>query len=116
VPTLPALVAVPRMVGLLALAGLAVAPASRLRAHRPPGRDLPALVAWALALAWPVGVYAMVASYDGNGGPTHPRYLFPGLAVLAVVAAIGLDRLPGARRGLWIAAVTLAQLALTGAA
>jgi hypothetical protein len=116
VPTLPALVAVPRMVGLLALAGLAVAASSRLRTHRPPGRDLPALVAWTLALAWPVGVYAMVASYDGNGGHTHPRYLLPGLAVLAVVAAIGLDRLPGARRGLWIAAVTLAQLALTGAA
>jgi hypothetical protein len=58
----------------------------------------------------------MVASYDGNGGHTHPRYLFPGLAVLAVVVALGLDRLPGARRGLWIPAVALAQLILTGAA
>lgn len=58
----------------------------------------------------------MVATYDGNGGHTHPRYLFPGLAVLAVVAALGLDGLPGARLGLWTAAVILAQLALTGAA
>jgi hypothetical protein len=33
-----------------------------------------------------------------------------------VVAALGLDGLPGARLGLWPAAVILAQLALTGAA
>jgi len=36
--------------------------------------------------------------------------------VLAVVAALGLDRLPGARRGLWVAVVALAQLVLTAAA
>jgi hypothetical protein len=58
----------------------------------------------------------MVATYHGNGGHAHPGYLFPGLAVLAVVAALGLDGLPGARLGLWTAAVILAQLALTGAA
>jgi hypothetical protein len=116
VPTLPALVAVPRVVGLLVLAGLVVAAAGRLRARRPAGRDLPAVVAWALTLAWPVGVYAMVASYDGNGGHTHPRYLFPCLAVLAVVGVLGLEQLPGVRRGLWVVGVTLAQLALTAAA
>jgi hypothetical protein len=127
VPTLPALVAVPRVVGLLVLAGLALTATRRLRL-RPPGGpvagmqpataaagrlgrggrsqrlDRPALCAWGLLLAWPVAVFAMVATYDGNGGHTHPRYLFPGLAVLAVVAALGLDgcrRAPGAvdRRG-----------------
>jgi hypothetical protein len=81
-----------------------------------PSTRWPAVVAWALAGAWPVAVFAMVATYDGNGGHTHPRYLFPGLAVLAVAAALGLEGLPGARLGLWTAAVTLAQLALTGAA
>jgi hypothetical protein len=58
-------------------------------------------------LAWPLALFAMVASYDGGGGHTHPRYLFPGLAVLAVVAALGLDALPGARLGGWIAVVVL---------
>jgi len=120
VPTPAALVAVPRVIGLLVLAGLAMAAATRLRAQRSTRDGTttggPAAAAWALALAWPVGVYAMVASYDGNGGHTHPRYLFPGLAVLAVVAALGLDRLPGGRRGLWLMVVPVAQLALTGAA
>jgi hypothetical protein len=74
------------------------------------------VAAWALAVAWLAAVFAMVAFYDGNGGHTHPRYLFPGLSVLAVVAALGLDGLPGARLGGWLAAVVLAQLALTGAA
>jgi hypothetical protein len=69
-----------------------------------------------LALAWGVAVYAMVAFYDGHGGHTHPRYLFPGVAVLAVAGALGLDRLPGARRGLWIGGAALAQLLLTAAA
>src|SRR6266545_2773453 len=89
-----------------------------LKPSPPVGRGSggPAVAAWALAVAWPLAVFAMVAFYDGNGGHTHPRYLFPGLAVLAVVAALGQDGLPGARLGLWIAAVTLAQLALTGVA
>ena len=76
VPAVPLLVAVPRGIGLLAVAGLAVAAAGACAA--PAGRrDLPAVAAWALVLAWPVAVFAMVASYDGNGGHTHPRYLFP---------------------------------------
>ena len=116
VPTLPVLVAVPRLLALAAIAGLAVAAAGGLRGRRAARWDAPALAAWALALAWAVAVYVMVAAYDGHGGHTHPRYLFPGVAVLAVAGALGLDRLPGARRGLWIWAATLAQLALTGAA
>ena len=47
VPAVPALVAVPRVIGLLAVAGLAVAAADRLRGRRPGGRDLPAVAAWA---------------------------------------------------------------------
>jgi hypothetical protein len=111
----PALaVAVPRVVGVLALAGLAVAAAGHLRRRRP--ADAAAVAAWALALAWLAAVYAMVAAYDGNGGHLHPRYLFPGLPVLAVVAAVGLDRLAGGRHGLWVPGVALAQLVLTGMA
>jgi hypothetical protein len=114
-PTMAALVAVPRVIGLLAVAGLAATATRRLRSPWR-GVERPALAAWALAGVWPVAVFAMVAFYDGGGGHTHPRYLFPGLAVLAVVAGLGLDGLPGARLGLWTAAVTLAQLALTGVA
>jgi hypothetical protein len=112
----PVLVAVPRMAGMLALAGLAVAAADLLQTRRPPRWEAPAALAWGLVLTWLAGVYAMVAAYDGNGGHTHPRYLFPALAVLAVLGAAGLDRLPGGRRGQWLLAVVLTQLALTGAA
>jgi hypothetical protein len=116
VPTLPALVATPRVLAVLAASGLLVAAAGGLRGPRAAGRDAPALAAWALVVAWGVAVYVMVASYDGHGGRTHPRYLFPAIAGLAVTGALGLDRLPGARRGLWVLGPTLAQLALTAAA
>jgi hypothetical protein len=116
VPAPPLLFAVPRLLALAAVTGLVVAAADGLRGRRPARLDGPAVAAWALAVAWGVAVYVMVAAYDGHGGHTHPRYLFPGVAVLAVAGAVGLDRLPGARRGLWIWGATLAQLALTGAA
>jgi hypothetical protein len=116
VPPPPVLVAAPRVLALAALAGLVVAAAGGLRGGRTAGPDVPNVAAWTLALAWGTAVYVMVASYDGHGGHTHPRYLFPGLAVLAVAGAVGMDRLPGARRGVWIGAATLTQLALTGTA
>jgi hypothetical protein len=117
VPLPATVVAAPRLLGLAALAGLALVAAGRLRAlHRPAGGDPSAAAAWTLAVGWGAGVYVMVASYDGHGGHTHPRYLLPGVAVLAVAGALGMDRLPGARRGLWIGGATLAQLALTGVA
>jgi hypothetical protein len=117
VPLPATVIAVPRLLGLVAVAGLAVVAAGRLRGpHRPTGAALAAAAAWTLAVGWGAGVYVMVASYDGHGGHTHPRYLFPGVGVLAVAGAAGLDRLPGARRGLWLWGAILAQLALTGAA
>jgi hypothetical protein len=116
VPTLPALVAAPRVLAVLAASGLLVAAAGGLRGPRAAGRDAPALAAWALVVAWGVAVYVMVASYDGHGGRTHPRYLFPAIAVLAVAGALGLDRLPGARHGLWVLGPAIVQLALTAAA
>ena len=116
VRTLPVLVAAPRVLALAAIAGLFLAAARGLRGRWVTGPDLPAVVAWTLALGWGVAVYVMVASYDGHGGHTHPRYLFPGVAVLAVVGSLGMDRLPGARRGFWIGTATLAQLVLTGMA
>ena len=100
---------------MLVLAGLALAAVGRLRA-RPAARPGPAVAAWGLALVWLAGVYAMVVSYDGNGGHLHPRYLFPGLAVLAVIGAVGLDRLVGGRRGLWVLGLAATQLVLTAAA
>jgi hypothetical protein len=116
VPTPAALVAVPGVVGVLVLAGLALAAVGRLRAHPPARPGAPVVAAWGLALVWLAGVYAMVVSYDGNGGHLHPRYLFPGLAVLAVIGAVGLDRLAGGRRGLWVLGLAATQLALTAAA
>jgi hypothetical protein len=116
VPTPAALVAIPRVVGVLVLAGLALAAVGRLRARPAARPGAPAVAAWGLALVWLAGVYAMVVSYDGNGGHLHPRYLFPGLAVLAVIGAVGLDRLVGGRRGLWVLGLAAAQLALTAAA
>jgi hypothetical protein len=104
------------VVGVLVLAGLALAAVGRLRAHPPARPGAPVVAAWGLALVWLAGVYAMVVSYDGNGGHLHPRYLFPGLAVLAVIGAVGLDRLAGGRRGLWVLGLAATQLALTAAA
>jgi hypothetical protein len=115
VPVPPILVAVPRVLALAAATGLVAAAVAVVQGRRA-AVNAPAMAAWALAVAWGVGVYAMVAAYDGHGGHTHPRYLFPGVAVLAVAGAVGLDRLPGARRGLWVGGATLAQLALTGVA
>jgi hypothetical protein len=124
-----------RVIVLAALAGLAVAAARgfhRLGA-RPaavgPGdvsgrsrvagarRAQPGGVASPLMLVgWLVLAFLMVAWYDGNGGHTHARYLLPAIGVVAIGAAVGLDALPGARRGLTTLAVSVALLALTGLA
>ena len=135
IPVERAVVLVPRVIVLAVLAGLAVAAARGLRnlRRRPAAGaalDLPSAppaqgvavrraplveVASGLLLAgWLVLAFLMVAWYDGNGGHTHPRYLLPAIGVVALGVAIGLDALPGARRGLTTLAVSVALLALTG--
>ena len=123
IPVQRALVLLPRVIALLIVAGLAVAAvrALRARAARTAATSAPApraplggIAAWLLLAGWLVLAFLMVAWYDGNGGHTHARYLLPAIGVVAVAAGVGLDALPGARRGLSTLAVSLAMLALTG--
>jgi 4-amino-4-deoxy-L-arabinose transferase-like glycosyltransferase len=123
IPVQRALVLLPRVIALLILIGLTVAAVSALRsrAARPAAPSalaapspLGEVAAWLLLAGWLVLAFVMVAWYDGNGGHTHARYLLPAVGVVAVVAGLGLDALPGARRGLSTLAVSLALLALTG--
>ena len=117
VPAVPALVAAPRAIGLLAVAGLAVA-AAEPPARPPAGRPGPPRGGRMGASSWP-------------GRPRCSRWSPPTTATVATPIpatcsppwpcsrsgrALGLDRLPGARHGLWVAGVALAQLVLTGAA
>jgi hypothetical protein len=67
-----------------------------------------------LLAGWLLLAFLMVAWYDGNGGHTHARYLLPAIGVVAIGAAVGLEALPGARRGLTTLVVSVALLALTG--
>jgi Dolichyl-phosphate-mannose-protein mannosyltransferase len=123
-------VVVPRALALVILAGLVVVGIRALRerlAGEPvagptaPGDPAAAstaggLMAWLLVVGWLVLGFLMVAWYDGNGGRTHSRYLLPVIGVAALLAAIGLDVLPWARRGLVTLAVSLVLLGLTAAA
>lgn len=63
----------------------------------------------ALSLALPTVLIAASALFISRGGFPHSRYLLPGLAVMAVMAALGVEGLPGARRG-WPALATLTAL------
>jgi hypothetical protein len=123
IPVQRTLVLVPRLLALVILAGLVVATVRGLRRRRgrpegasPLARAAPLgeIAAWLLLAGWLLLAFFMVAWYDGNGGHTHARYLLPAISVVAVGAAIGLDALPGARRGLTTLAVSVALLALTG--
>jgi hypothetical protein len=71
------------------------------------------VAAWLLVAGWLLAGFLMVAWYEGGGGFTHARYLLPAIGVAAVLAALGLDALPGARRGLNTLAVSLVLLGLT---
>ena len=71
------------------------------------------LATWLLMVGWLAMGYLMVAWYDGTGGRIHARYLLPAIAVLAIGAAVGLDALPGARRGLTSVAVSIPMLVMT---
>jgi 4-amino-4-deoxy-L-arabinose transferase-like glycosyltransferase len=122
IPVQRSLVLFPRLLALAVLAGLIVATVRGLRRRRGraagwPPAPVPALgevASWLLLAGWLLLAFLMVAWYDGNGGHTHARYLLPAIGVVAVGAAVGLDALPGARRGRVTLAVSVALLALTG--
>ena len=123
IPVQRSLVLLPRLIALTVLAGLLVAAVRglRRRGSRPAGASSPARAAplgevasWLLLVGWLPLAFLMVAWYDGNGGHTHARYLLPAIGVVSVGAAVGLDALPGARRGRTVLAVSIALLVLTG--
>jgi hypothetical protein len=99
------------VLGLLVVAGLLVAGVRWLRAGARPGPP-ERVAAWALTLLLPPLLLVLLADYVARGGGVHARYLYPGLGVLALLAAVGLDQLPGRRRGLPILAVLTAQVVL----
>lgn len=70
----------------------------------------PRLAAWALPLGLLAGTILTFSLFVARGGSAHARYLFPALAAVAALAAVGLGALPGARRGLPAAACTLSLL------
>jgi hypothetical protein len=99
------------LLGLLPLAGLLLAGARRLtrpargRRRPDPGRT----VAVALCVLLLGLLQLSVVRFVSDGGSAHVRYLFPGLAVIGLVAAVGLTALPGGRRGLPVVAMLLAM-------
>jgi hypothetical protein len=106
-----------RLLAALVVAGLALGAVRAVRGHRPADADGPApasgrLVAWLLTLAVVPMLVVALAGYVAQGGGTHARYLYPGLAVLGLVAAAGLGELPGRRRGLPILAALAGQVVL----
>jgi len=115
IPVPRALVLAPRVLALVVLLGLLVALVRVLAVRRSPG-PATTLAPWLLVAGWLLVGFLMVAWYDGSGGRTHARYLLPVIGVAAVLAAVGLDALPGARRGLITLVVSLGLLGLTAAA
>jgi hypothetical protein len=105
----------PRVLALVVLLGLLLALARALAVRRSLG-PATTLAPWLLMAGWLLVGFLMVAWYDGSGGRTHARYLLPVIGVAAVLAAVGLDALPGARRGLVTLVVSLGLLGLTAAA
>jgi hypothetical protein len=115
IPVPRALVLVPRVLALVVLAGLLIALVRVLVARRSLG-PATTVAPWLLVTGWLLVGFLMVAWYDGNGGRTHARYLLPVIGVAAVLAAVGLDALPGARRGLVTLVTSVVLLGLTAAA
>ena len=66
--------------------------------------------------ALPTLLLTTSAIFISRGGYPHSRYLLPGLAVMAVIVALGIDHLPRAVRGVpalaMLAALTVANVAL----
>jgi hypothetical protein len=87
------------VIGLGIALGLVIAAARCLRARRRPA-SLSSCLTWTLILVLPPLMLVLLADYVTHGGGAHARYLYPALAVLAVVTAVALDHLPGRQRGL----------------
>jgi hypothetical protein len=97
--------------GVVPVVGLLVAGVGWLRQGArwaDPGR------VWALAVG--VGLLGVLVGsmvqLVGHGHQAHARYLFPGLVVVGLAAAVGLAALPGGRRGLPTAAMLTAMTAV----
>jgi hypothetical protein len=82
----------------------------------PPAPDLGTRLAWLLLLAWSAAIWVSFASYAAAGGGQHPRYLFPALPALAVLAAAAIGAW-SSRRTRWtgvLPAVLLGGLVVLG--
>jgi hypothetical protein len=98
-----------RLLGVVVIAGLTVGGVRVARSRRPAaggGR----LAAWLLVLVTVPLTLVTMAGYVAAGGGTHARYLYPGLGVISLIAAVGLAELPGRRRSLLILAVLAGQV------
>lgn len=99
---------------LVPLAGLLLAGvrwlADPARASRRP--DPGRAVAFGLGVLLLVLLQVTMVQFVSDGGGAHIRYLFPGLAVVALAAAFGLAALPGGRRGLPVMVMLLAMAAV----
>jgi 4-amino-4-deoxy-L-arabinose transferase-like glycosyltransferase len=88
------------------LLGLALGGLRWLRHRVAPDRRM--VLAWLLCAGLAVLVELSIASFYSVGGSAHGRYVLPGLAVLAVLGAVGLAFLPGGRHALPSVAMLLA--------
>jgi hypothetical protein len=96
------------LAGLL-LAGVRwLADPARVSRRPDPGRA----VAFGLGVLLLVLLQVTMVQFVSDGGGAHIRYLFPGLAVVALAAAFGLAALPGGRRGLPVMVMLLAMAAV----
>ena len=97
-----------RLIALLVITGLLVAAVRRFGGPRDSGAPRlavaglrsPLLWGWLLALCTLPLMMVALSDYVAAGGGAHARYLFPALAAFSLIAAAGLDGLPGASRGL----------------
>lgn len=78
--------------------------------------DLGRRLAWLLLLAWSAAVWVSLVSYAAAGGGQHPRYLFPCLPAVAVLAAAAIGAWTRRRRPLTgvLPAVLVGGLVLLG--
>ncbi len=97
------------LLGFLPVAGLLLAGARQLARPSRGGRrpDPGPLIAVALCVLQLGLLQLSVVQFVSGGGAAHERYLFPGLVIIGLAAAVGLAALPGGRRGLPATAMLL---------